>query len=206
MTISKIPRWVLLLVCVFATLAAWRFASSTVTAATAKAEVARQETRQAVADAGHALALAGIAQRQVDSLRSQRDSAATRASTFERSAARLSGKLAALAVAAPDTCRPIILTADSLVAAQDSVIGSLHVALDRSIASERHLQIVVDTLSSSLVRFRTAATTLIKADEKVARRSLLAKLLPRPGIGIAAGFDPAGMPHVLTGITLGWSF
>lgn len=205
MTIPKIPRVALLLVC-FMPLALALVASRSVTAAKAEAAVARKAEQAAVLSAGHALAHADSVQRAAEALRVERDSATARAARFEHSATRLTGKLSALEAAAPDTCRPIIVTADSALAAKDGTIHELHTALDRSVASEASLQSAVDTLRPALIHLRSTSTALVKADAKLASRSWLSKILPHPAIGEAFGVDAQGQPHLTTAIMLGWSF
>jgi hypothetical protein len=87
-----------------------------------------------------------------------------------------------------------------------TTIAVLHVALDRSMASERVLQSSVDTLVPALTALRAASTTLIHADAKLAAHRKWTAFLPRPSIGETAGFDQSGKPHLITGIALGWSF
>lgn len=199
----KYMRWILPLVFVAASLAWVRSAR---TAAGTEAKLARAATAQALKDAAQAATAAGQAQARSDTLQAQRDSALKRANTHARDLARLKGALSHVASAAPDTCQPIIVLADSALAAADSVERDLRTALDRSQQSEQSLQAAVDTLVPALQHLRAASTVLVKADAKLSRRALLVRLLPRPGVGVGVGFDGEGKPRVITGITLSWTF
>lgn len=141
---------------------------------------------------------------QVVVLRAQRDSALTRADQKSRLAARLTGSLASLAKAAPDTCRPIVVTADSALAADSAVIAQKDSVIAHDKQIEAKMQQDNDSLRVALTSLTQAAKVEVKAVTKQEHRSLLARLIPTPGIGIAAGFTPQGAPQVLTGITLSW--
>lgn len=166
--------------------------------------LANAALKVAAARADAAEKRAATIEAQVVALRAQRDSALTRADQKSRLAARLTGSLASLAKAAPDTCRPIVVTADSALAADSAVIAQKDSALAKDKRIEAKLQDSNDSLRVALSALTQAAHTEVKAVVKQEHRSLLARLLPTPGIGVAAGFTPQGSPQVLTGITLSW--
>lgn len=171
-----------------------------------EARLARQATAQALKDATHAASVAATAQHLADVSRIERDSALAKANILAARSARLRASYKTVAAIAPDTCRPIVISADSALAAADSAQAALRVALAASQRSEQLLQIAVDTLVPALQTLRSTATTLVKADTKLARRTLLSRLVPHVGGGIAFGIDATGAPRLITGVTLGWSF
>ncbi len=183
--------------------AGW-LAASVVSEARVEAKLANDATQDAIKHADNAEAAAGRLDHQVVVLTAQRDSAVARAGQTNRVATRLMGQLASLEKAAPDTCRPIIVTADSALAAKDLVIAQQDSALAADTKIERDLHLEVDTLRVALTTLSSAAKTEVKVVAKLTHRSWLVKLLPTPGIGVAAGLNPAGSPQVITGITLGW--
>jgi hypothetical protein len=116
----------------------------------------------------------------------------------------LTGSLALLAKAAPDTCRPIVAAADSTVDILNEVIAQKNNVIADDFEIQVKLQVSNDSLRAALTGLSQAAHTEVKAVAKQEHRSLLARLLPTPGIGVAAGFTPTGAPTVLTGVTLSW--
>lgn len=183
--------------------------SSRLDVARADAKAARESTQAALKSAAIADAAASALRFQAQALDAQKVAAVARADSAERSATRLKGSLAALVKSAPDTCRPIIVTADSAIAAQDSTITSLRLGLTLAQEERSKLLTAVDTLTAANARLRASAANLVSVDAKLDKRSrgsLLLRLLPHPGVGLAAGVNPAGQPQVVTGITLGWSF
>ncbi len=171
-----------------------------------EAKLARQATSQALKDAARAATAAAAAQHLADVSRIERDSALAKANILAARSARLRASYKAAVVVAPDTCKPVIITADSALAAADSVQRQLSLALVASQRSEQALQVAVDTLTKANMAMITTTATLIKADTKLAHRTLLSRLVPHVGGGIAFGVDAVGAPHLITGVTLGWSF
>lgn len=167
-------------------------------------KIAREATAKALKDAAVAADAAHGLQAQVVALSSQRDAAISRAASARHTADRLTAKLSALASVAPDTCSPVIITADSALAAKDSVIAADSVALQHSVAASQKLQLAVDTLTSALAELRVPATTLVKAETKASRWRTVSALLPHPIGGIYLGVDADGKPHTIVGIGLGW--
>jgi hypothetical protein len=183
--------------------AGW-FAASAVSSARVELKLAQAATQAALKQSDAALAAAAAAGAQVVVLRAQRDSALSKADRQSRLATRLTGQLAQIEKTAPDTCRPIVILADSALAAKDSEIAQKDSALADEKQIEAKLQQANASLYASLTQLSSAAKAEVKVETKLEHRSLLSKLLPTPGIGVAMGFNPAGSPQVITGITLGW--
>jgi hypothetical protein len=163
---------------------------------------ARADAKAARGIANAAIAVSVIAQDAADSARARADAAELRADSLETRAARSRIVYRTLSQAAPDTCRPALGAADLVIAQKDSVIAEKNVA----IAS---LRFALDTTTRALVQLRGATVKLNIATEhleKASKRSLFAKLLPRPGAGVAAGVDAHGRPALIAGITLGYTF
>jgi hypothetical protein len=170
------------------------------------AAAARAATLRAVRRAEVANAVAVDAQHAAADAMAQSLDAQHRADVQIRNAARVRSTFTAAVV--PDTCRQLVALADSVIASQDSAIRNLHVALQHAEDGEHRLSAALDTATAALTQLRAASTTLVHADAnlaKASKRSFFARLLPHPGLGIAAGPDALGHPHIITGITLGWS-
>jgi hypothetical protein len=180
------------------------FVASKAHDASVAVQVANAALKTAAARADAAEKRAAVVEAQVVALRAQRDSALSRANQKSRLATRLTGSLALLAKAAPDTCRPIVAAADSTVDILNEVIAQKNNVIADDFEIQVKLQVSNDSLRAALTGLSQAAHTEVKAVAKQEHRSLLARLLPTPGIGVAAGFTPAGAPTVLTGVTLSW--
>jgi hypothetical protein len=87
-----------------------------------------------------------------------------------------------------------VASADSVNRNLRSANVSLSTALDSTVAA-------LDGLRAAQVNLSGKAAILASA----ARPSLLSKLLPKPGFGIAAGVNALGQPQIIVGVTLGWS-
>jgi hypothetical protein len=61
--------------------------------------------------------------------------------------------------------------------------------------------VALATVRASQRQLEAATSTLVR----VAKPSVLRALLPRPGIGLAAGIDATGRPAVVAGVTFGWT-
>jgi hypothetical protein len=165
--------------------------------ALASAEQARKRVDELVAAAAHS-----------DSLRV---AAEHRAALTEQKTVKQRAVLAA--VEQEDDCNAVCKqledAADSVIELQDSTIADLHQALAADSVQRADLKFALDTTRATLTKLQTAAKGLVVADaklEKASRRPFLLRLLPRPGIGAAAGVGIGGRPDVLTGITLSWTF
>lgn len=160
---------------------------------------ARSDVRAAVGMSQAAIARSDI-------LSEVADSSVARAERAERKAAELASRPArilylAAKESAPDTCAALVAAADVALANADSVSSelrtanvSLHTALDDTrvaLAGVRAVAVILGAKASIL--------------ERAARPSWASRLIPKPGIGIAAGVDLTGRPTVLVGVTFGWS-
>lgn len=180
-----------------------------------KLAVARDEAQKAVATAALAQKQADASVRVADALRRTADSVAARAhqeaaraDSAQHVADRLRGAYAAAVRQAPDTCRAVIASADSVIAAQDTTISMLQGALTSSEEARSDLQTALDTTRAAFVRLRDAQVPLLHATTelvKASHPSLLARLVPHFGLGSTAGLDTHGRPAVVTGLSLGWS-
>ena len=106
-----------------------------------------------------------------------------------------------VAVTRPDTCATIVAAADSALAQADSVSSALRKA-------NLGLHTALDSTNTALALVRGSQRQLEATTanlERAARPSLAARLLPRPGFGLAAGVDATGRPALVVGVTLGWS-
>jgi len=169
---------------------------------TAKAAVLRADVAQITSDSLRAAASHALA---------ARDAALALATKQEARGAALADNFHTAAKASADTCAGLVEVAEHIFAVKDSTIASLHVALDSATSaaqgfkrSSDSLRVALTDLRASTVKLDASATRL----EHAAKPSLLSRLghlLPRPGVGVAAGIDQLGQPHFVTGITLGWS-
>lgn len=166
----------------------------------ASAAVSGQKAAEAFAAANQLL---------VFGIQEELDSAKARAASAQRRLESSKVKFVVAAAAAPDTCGPVIAAADSALAAADTTIAADSAALR---ASERARGI----LQSSLDSVRSAARTLAPATinvsaaldnlERASHQPFYLRLLPHPGFGASYGIDAGGIPHLVTGFTLGWTF
>jgi len=139
----------------------------------------------------------------------ERDAALTRAAAADRKATQARSDFAAVAGAAPDTCAPVIAAAETVFVALKSINSALSDALQSNDSTIAHLSAALDTTQHALSSLRSAATTLVVADARLANSTKApwySRLLPHPGVGVSAGIDPAGHFRVITGFSLGWTF
>lgn len=167
---------------------------------------AGSDVRDARHEAAAARAIAQAAETQAASLSDVASERAARAALAEHRAdslAHLPARVRYLTASAtaPDTCAALVALADFALAQADGVTvalrqanGELHVALDSTSAA---LQLV----RGSQRQLGVATANL----ERAAKPSLLSRVLPRPTVGLSAGVDALGRPHVIAGIGLGWS-
>ena len=180
------------------------------------AQATQSELAKARKDATTAQHVADLAVQQGQRLAARADSALQRASRDSARADSVGRRYAAdrrkfqvAALTAPDSCVAVVQAAlDALVDA-DSLLDleREHAAAAQDAARSERTR--ADTLEAALVKLRAADATLDVAAAHVAvaaHRSALARLLPRPGAGVAFGVDALGQPHLIAGVTFGWSF
>jgi hypothetical protein len=134
--------------------------------------------------------------------------AAARATMAEQRLQRERAAFEAARRAAPDTCAGVIAAADSALAAADSTIGHWQDAAALERRSRLTLQFALDTTRIALDGAKTVITdlrtrALDMAD--VATVPWYKRLIPKPGIGLATGFDAELRPRTIVGVTLGWT-
>lgn len=186
-----------------------RAVASRIAAATAVAALARTQEKAAQVHADSALKLA--AQLRDSALAAAHAGAIARAKadSAQHSAAQLRGALAQLAKTAPDTCKPIVITADSALAADSATIKSLHAAAQSDSAQIAQKARANDSLTAALTKLQSTSTTLVKADAKLAKAvktPFLLKILPHPQLSVQEGIDRQGKFHTTLGIGLGYQF
>lgn len=155
---------------------------------------AREISRAALAQADQEAASAAI-------FRAKADSASARADSALQASRKVQIRYIAAKIAAPDTCRPALALADSVI----SDLQDANTALDETAG---HLRTALDSTTVALQRLRASQVNLdAKAGILVgaSKPSLLSKAIPKPGIGAFAGVDASGRPTFGVGITLGWS-
>lgn len=172
--------------------------------------VARSATTAAVARADTALKAKGLAEATVRQIAAEADTAIRNARRAEARAIRANEDYTRLrrqfAEIEPSTSPDSIITAaDSALAAADSTISGLRTSLGEQIEATAKLQVALETeqaahtqTANALTELRTASTSLVKST----RPSLIGRLLPQAGFGVAAGLDLTGRPNVVVGITL----
>lgn len=171
--------------------------------AAAAAAIAHGDSLSVHAAADRAAAVRAIA---------SRDSAVAVAKVLDFYGDVLEADYHTTAKAAPDTCHKVIAAADSALATRDSANAALTVALAASDSAAQHALAATDSLRAALGTVRASTVNLSERTAvliKVSKPSLLtriANLSPKPGVGVAFGVDPTGVPRLITGITLGWSF
>lgn len=183
--------------------------SNRIAAARAVSTVALKQVAVAQKTADSALKVAAAERDSVAAAAHVAAVAKTRADSAQHAADHFRGALSQIVKVAPDTCKPIIVTADSALAADSASIRALHTA---AVADSTQIAVLTDSrdsLTSALVTLRTASKALVSADKqlaKAAKPSLLLRLLPHPGVNITGGVDRHGKLNAVAGISAGWSF
>lgn len=130
------------------------------------------------------------------------DAEARRADSLERANVRARVQYVTVRETAPAECAPVIAAANAALAVSDSVSESRAAALRSSQEAASGFRAARDTAQAALARLQAAATVVDRT-----RPSLLSRLAPRMGVGVAAGVNPVtGWPSLTTGITFGWTF
>lgn len=174
------------------------------------AKTARAEASFAVSKSKAAEAFATSQIEIVTTLQKQRDAAAARAAKSEKRSIALDAQFHTLAAAAPDTCGPVIAAADSALAVKDSIIAEKDTALAAADTIAARLRLSVDSLRQANANLIPATEFLASTQAALAaklthREPFYIRIVPHLGFGLAAGVDALGTPHLIAGITLGWS-
>lgn len=162
-------------------------------------ETAVDRQASLVEDSAHAaLARAAVATASAVKAQSRADAARAR---FE-----------SLSSNAPADCDSVVASANVALQAADSVIGGLKSANYQLVQGASGLQRALDSTRVAAAEVKAAAIDLsgkagvLVAATKPSFRDRLRAILPRPGIGLAAGVNAAGQPQIIIGATLGWAF
>jgi hypothetical protein len=202
------PAWYAVAVIAVALLAfSGRAYTEKLAVAQSDAASARAVATQALQHAADATSLASAFRAKANLLADSAAAATRLADLAEQKSVRLRGSFTATAATAPDTCRLVILAADSALVVQDSAITTLHTALQSAQDARLALTAALDTTTAALAALRVSGTALVHADAALshaARPSLFTRLLPHPGIGVAIILDPTGTPRVGVGLALSW--
>lgn len=113
------------------------------------------------------------------------------------------------AAAAPDTCRKVVASANKALATSDSLRQTLASGLSDARGAIESLKAANDTLraGSSVLAAKAAKLDTVTRVALAARKpSLLSRIRPHVGFGVAAGVDATGAPRTVAGAILGWAF
>lgn len=163
---------------------------------------ARKETQAAIAHAK-------IVESDNRILKARADSALASAADYERKSvvatANLNVAKKALfkaALAAPDTCAPVVLAAQDALNQADSLIDVRTHELAASLAADSADRKRADDAEAALIALRKPAAVLVSATKP----NIWRRLRPEIQAGVLAGADISGKPNAVIGIGLGWHF
>lgn len=164
--------------------------------------LARKQTQQAIAHATDVLAVN-------KSLKVEADSARAEAARHEQKAVQAQSQLAVAkrdlfkaALAAPDTCGPVVLAAQNALAEADKTIAEKNDALISMTVADLKDRDRADKAEEALVGLVKPAKALVSASHE----SVWHKLRPELQVGVHAGMDIQGKPNAVVGIGFGWHF
>jgi len=167
------------------------------------------DVAQARKDVLAAVAHAKIVESDNRILKARADSALIAASKAERVAVAAKADLREskqalfkAALAAPDTCGPIVLAAQQALNDADSVIAAREHELAASLAADSADRKRADDAEAALSELRKPAMALVTATKP----SFWRKLRPELHAGVTGGIDAHGKPNVVVGIGAGWRF
>lgn len=161
--------------------------------------LARKQTQQAIAHATQVLA-------ENRTLQQQADSARRVAAEYEQKAAQSQTRLAdskrvlfKAALAAPDTCGPVVLAAQNALTQADSVIDARTFALASMTLADLKDKSRADKAEASLAELRAPAQALVAVTNEgfLAR---LKRLRPELSAGFLGGVDITGKPNAVVGV------
>lgn len=183
---------------------ATRLALAEQSAKAARLEMAAAVLRS-VQDLAYASNAEAIARQAVD----YAEATSLRADSAEAALEEFRAEYDALAANADSADVPLVHAANAALEAAGTVIRNQDATIVALRVANVALVSALDTATASVTRLQHAGVSLVRADAALAastHKSFLARLLPRPGLGAAVGFDVGGRPRVVTGLTLGWSF
>lgn len=163
---------------------------------------ARKDTQKAIAHADQVLIENKSLQLQAEQARAQAAQHEKAAVVAESKLADAKSALFKAALAAPDTCAPVVLAAQDALNKADSVIDiRTHELADMTLADLKDKD-RADKAESALIDLKRPAQALVIASKP----SLLRRLRPELQAGVIAGVDVTGKPNAVIGIGLGWHF
>lgn len=131
------------------------------------------------------------------------DSEAHRADSLAQLSRKAEIRYVVARSAAPDTCKPVLVLADSAIGAAQAETESARTALRLTQEAANGYRTALDTIRPAYDRLRVAAVSV----DRATRPGLVARLTPHLGLGVAGGVDVlTRRPAIVTGLTLGWSF
>jgi hypothetical protein len=164
---------------------------------------ARDSVVVALRDSERSRALTDLLLQRTADAEARADSAEAQADTLKRLADVAKVKYDGVKAAAPAVCLPVISAADTLIARVQSRADSLDSALQSEREAVADMHVALDFVRASNARLEAAARVLVN----VSAPSWREKLIPRFGVGAAAGVNPVtGRPAAAVGITVGWHF
>jgi hypothetical protein len=210
--LTKYKGYVLALV---AALVLWVAVAHYVESTRQENQVKAESTLHIAQDSLH-LALAGMKAREqvIVTMTTRADSNGKRATAAQVEAGRLKATIPGLRarldsalLAAADSLSPAYEDATLLFDAMDARADSLDSALT---SRAKQVDALTGALDSARTSLRTLARAAITVDTAATRVVTLShprwfiKIAPKPGIGVALGFDQTGKPAAVVGFTLSW--
>jgi hypothetical protein len=163
---------------------------------------ARKETQAAIAHAK-------IVESDNRILKMRADSALAVASDYEKKAVVAAANLTVAkkdlfkaALAAPDTCAPVVLAAQVALSESDKLVDIRTHELAAALAADSADRKRADDAEAALRDLRKPAQALVTASKP----SIWRRLRPELQAGGMAGVDVSGKPNAVIGIGLGWHF
>lgn len=167
---------------------------------------ARAETQKAIALSERVLT-------ENIALKDSRDSALAEAAKYEHSAVDAKHDLAdakrelfKAALAAPDTCGPVVLAAQAALHDADNVINSREHELAAALAADSVDSRRAASAEAALRGLKEPAKALVAATDNSGFLHRLARLRPELQAGIVGGIDVTGKPNAVIGVGFGWHF
>ena len=167
--------------------------------------LARKETQAAIDHANVVLS-------QNQSLKQRADSALAVAAVAEKKAVVAQSQLAdakrslfKAALAAPDTCAPVVLAAQEALNRADDVIHQRTDELAGALAADSADRKRADDAEAALADLKKPAQTLV-AETNEGLLTRLKHLRPELQVGVMGGVDVQGKPNAVVGVGFGWHF
>ena len=148
-----------------------------------------------------------LAEWRADQAEARADRAERRAQVADRRSAKSAAKYAAAPV--PDTCKALKAAADSALADAQWTADSWRSAYNERTEQAAQLATAKDSAEAgrqAALKSLADLTGASKQLRKAAKPSLLARITPKVGIGVAAGVDVLQRPNAVVGVTFGWTF